>query len=107
MKILFIGKTMNYYIGDGINIRKADNTTGKVEIDVLDWKGNQLLTDFPDDFTPVHEKQTEQYVEFKSELSTAPEVKKEIIGSPVKDKFKPQIKPKSKSKSKRKKGGAK
>ena len=96
MKILFIGKTMNYYIGDGINIRKSDNTTGKVEIDVPDWKGNQLMADFPDDFIPVAEKQTEKYVEFKSELSPAPE-----------DKSKPQIKPKSKSKSKRKKGGAK
>ena len=73
MKILFIGKTMNYYIGDGINIRKSDNTTGKVEIDVPDWKGNQLMADFPDDFIPVAEKQTEKYVEFKSELSPAPE----------------------------------
>ena len=103
MKILFIGKTMNYYIGDGINIRKSDNTTGKVEIDVPDWKGNQLMADFPDDFTPVAEKQTEKYLEFKSELSPVPEVKKEIIGSPE-DKSKPQIKPKHKI---RKKGGKK
>jgi|GEM_PF-3425706 len=93
MKILFIGGTMNYYIGDMVKVRKSDNTTGKVEIDVPAWKGNQLLKDFPKDFIPVPEIQVE--------LKPIPEVKKEVVGSPVKDKIKPEIRPKSK----RKKGG--
>jgi len=89
MKILFIGKTMNYYIGDGINIRKSDNTSGKIEVEVENWKANQLMADFPDDFIPIP----------KFEIKSEPE--KDIVELP---KAKPQIKPKHKI---RKKGGKK